>query len=162
MEAQRASQGDPRREVGLALRADRRRRGESQRAYATARALSRHVLARAEVDAGSLRLDAVQALLDGTGFELVLLPVGTPRPVVDWDPTDLRARTRTGARFPAHRQVRECGGGPMWWWYHEVLGARGFGPQPRWTAEGFVPLEGTRYGKEPRPYAEGEPPRWPG
>lgn len=37
----------------------------------------------------------------------------------------------------------------------------GDGPQPEWTAEGFTPPEGTRYGREPRPYEEGEGPRWP-
>lgn len=119
------------------------------------------MLAKAEVDAGTLRLDAVLDLLDGTGYELTVLPVAEDRPDVAWDETDLLATTRSGSRFPAHRKVRESRGGPVWWFYHEYLGSRGFGPPPAWTAEGFIPPEGTRYGKEPRPYAEGEEPRWP-
>lgn len=151
----------PRRDVGLALRADRRRRGLSQRGYAAARALGRETLARAEVDAGALRLDALLTLLDGTGFELAVVPVEENRPDVTWDETDLRATTRSGSRFPAHRKVRESRAGPLWWYYHEYLGNRGLGPPPAWTAEGFIPPAGTRYGKKPRPYVEGEEPRWP-
>ncbi len=151
----------PRRDVGLALRADRRRRGLSQRGYAVARAIGRGTLARAEVDAGTLRLDDLLALLEGTGYELAVLPAGEERPDVAWDETDLRATTRSGSRFPPHRKVRESRAGPLWWYYHEYLGNRGFGPPPAWTAEGFVPPAGTRYGRRPRPYAEGEGPRWP-
>jgi hypothetical protein len=156
----RPEQG-PRRDVGLALRADRRRRGLSQRAYATSRSLSRQVLARAEVDAGDLRLSLLLDLLDGTGFELAVLPTDPTRPAVDWERTDLLAATRSGSRFPAHRAVRQSPRGPIWWVYHEMLGSRGFGPQPQWTAEGFIPPQGTRYGKMPRPYEDGEGPRWP-
>ncbi|GAA1163526.1 hypothetical protein GCM10009584_00540 [Ornithinimicrobium humiphilum] len=151
----------PRRDVGLALRADRRRRGLSQRAYAATRGISRDRVAQAEVDAGSLRLADVLVLLEGTGYELVVLPVGSERPDVAWDETDLRATTRVGSRFPAHRRVRRSRGGPMWWIYHEQLGNRGYGPQPGWTAEGFEIPPGTVYGKKPRPYVEGEGPRWP-
>lgn len=112
------------------------------------------------MDAGSLSLGSLVELLEGTGFELAVLPAGT-RCHVEWDTTDIEARTRSGSRFPANRKVRESRRGPLWWHYHEMLGNRGFGPQPRWTAEGFVPPEGTRYGKKPRPYEEGEGPRWP-
>lgn len=150
-----------RREVGLALRADRRRRGQSQRAYAAARGIGRETLARAEVDAGGLRLEALLIMLEGTGFELAVLPADTERQRTEWDPTDLAATTRSGSRFPPHREVRESSRGPVWWWYHEVLGSRGFGERPGWTAEGFQPPPGTRYGKKPRPRAEGEEPRWP-
>lgn len=149
-----------RRDVGLALRAHRRELAQSQRGYARRRGLSRDVLARAEVDAGRLSLEVVTCLLKSTGFELAVVPVGRS-PHVDWDRTDLAARTRSGSRFPAHRQVRESVRGPVWWHYHEVLGNREFGMQPTWTAEGFIPPEGTRYGKQPRPYGEGEGPRWP-
>lgn len=148
------------REVGLALRAHRRERGESQRAYAAARQLSRELLARVEVDAGAASLSTVGALLDGTGFELAIVPVGVDRPRPEWDETDLRAKTRSGSRFPAHREVRGTDG-PLWWWYHEYLGSRRYGQAPRWTAEGFLPREGTRYGKKPKPRDEGEGPRWP-
>lgn len=149
-----------RRDVGLALRAHRRQRAQSQRAYARDRGLSRDVLARAEVDAGSLSLAALLSLLQGTGFELAVVPAGA-RPDVEWDRTDLEARTRSGSRFPANRQVRQSPRGPLWWLYHEMLGSREFRPPPVWTAEGFVPPEGTRYGKKPRPYEAGEGPRWP-
>lgn len=148
-------------EVGLALRADRRRRRQSQRAYAADRGLRREALARAEVDAGGLRLEALLALLEGTGFELAVVPAHADLPQVEWDRTDLEATTRSGSRFPPHRKVRESTGGPKWWWYHEVIGNRGFGKQPEWTAEGFIPPKGTRYGKKPQPYAEGEEQRWP-
>lgn len=156
----RPEQGAPL-EVGLALRADRRRQGQSQRAYAADRGISRDLLARAEVDASPIRLDSLLALLDGTGFALEVVPVDAGRPRVAWEPTDLRATTRRGSRFPPHREVRESAGGPLWWWYHEVLGSRDPGPLPRWTAEGFLPPPGTRYGPRPRPYADGEGPRWP-
>lgn len=149
-----------RREVGLALRADRRQRAQSQRAYARSRGLSRDVLARAEVDSGSLRIATVQSLLEGTGFILAVVPAGAG-PGVEWERTDLEARTRSGSRFPANRAVRESRSGPLWWHYHEMLGAREPGPQPRWTAEGFIPPEGTRYGKKPQPYTDGEALRWP-
>ncbi|GGK82075.1 hypothetical protein GCM10011509_33260 [Ornithinimicrobium pekingense] len=113
------------------------------------------------MDAGGLRLDAVMQLLEGTGFGLAVVRTDQAPPAIGWDLTDLEARTRRGSRFPAHRQVRRSVRGPLWWHYHEVLGGRGLGPQPAWTAEGFIPPEGTRYGKEPRPYEEGEGPRWP-
>lgn len=160
MTRQRPAAG-ARRDVGLALRADRRRRGQSQRAYAAERRLNRDALARAEVDAGAIRLDQLLEMLDGTGYQLAVLPADADRPPVDWDRTDVEATTRSGSRFPPHRRVRESPGGPMWWWYHEVMGRRGSGPEPSWTAEGFVPPPGTRYGRAPRPSAEGEGPRWP-
>lgn len=146
-------------QVGLALRADRRRRGQSQRDYAKERSLSRDTLARAEVDASAMRLESIVRLLAGTGFELSVRPVSDNRHP-GWDVTDLEARTRAGARFPAHRVVKESRWGPRWWEYHELYGNRGLGPRPRWTAEGFVPPPGTRYGKEPTPGPDGGP-RWP-
>lgn len=171
----------PRRDIGLALRADRRRRGKSQRAYAEERSISRKVLATVEVDAGAASLACLVALLEGTGFELTVSRVESPehdsaqldsaqlentrlesaQPEPEWDPTDLDAFTRSGSRFPAHRPVRRSAGGPLWWWYHEMLGSRGDGPQPGWTAEGFTPPPGTRYGKKPRSREEGEGSRWP-
>lgn len=118
------------------------------------------MLATAEVDAGRIRLDSVLALLDGTGYALAVVPADEPLGEVDWELTDLAARTRSGSRFPPHRRVRESDG-PLWWWYHEVLGNRRPGQMPTWTAEGFARPPGTRYGKKPRPYEPGEPPRWP-
>jgi hypothetical protein len=153
-------QGGPRRDVGLALRAARRRVGQSQRAYADERGLSRKVLSTAEVDAGRLSLASLLRLLDGTGFELAVVPSESAGADMGWEPSDLAALTRSGSRFPAHRAVRESDG-PLWWWYHEVLGRRRSGERPRWTAEGFEPPPGTRYGKKPRPYEDGEEPRWP-
>lgn len=151
------------RAVGLALRAHRRVVGQSQRAYAAGRGLSRSLLARAEVDASSMSLETVRGLLAETGFELVVAPVGGSPDDVEWDHFDLVARTRSGSKFPAHRKVKEAPQGPQWWWYHEVLGSRGEArpEQPRWTAEGFVPPPGTRYG---RPAKGDTPPgerRWP-
>ncbi|WP_161965135.1 hypothetical protein [Ornithinimicrobium cerasi] len=153
-----------RREVGLALRADRRRRGQSQRAYAAARGLSRAALARAEVDAGGVRLESLLWLLRGTGYELVVVPADQARPPTAWEPTDLEATTRSGSRFPPHREVRESRDGPTWWWYHEVLGNRGDRgdwQRPGWTAEGFTPPPGTRYGRKPRPRDDDDGATWP-
>lgn len=147
-------------QVGLALRADRRRLGQSQRAYAASRSISRDVLARAEVDASSFRLDTVTRLLTGTGFELMVAPTGSGILGPWWDRTDVEARTRGGARFPAHREVRQTPWGPQWWVYHELVGRRGDGPRPRWSAEGFTPPPGTRYGKVPTLGEDGRP-RWP-
>lgn len=146
-------------QVGLALRADRRRRGQSQRDYAKERSLSRDTIARAEVDASAMRLETIVRLLKDTGFELTVRAVSDDGHPV-WDVTDLEARTRSGARFPAHRAVQESRWGPRWWEYHELYGNRGLGPRPRWTAEGFTPPPGTRYGKEPTPGPDGGP-RWP-
>lgn len=150
------------RAVGLALRAHRRVVGQSQRAYAAARGLSRSMLARAEVDASSMSLETVRRLLETTGFELLVAPVGGSPDEVEWDPFDLVASTRAGSRFPAHRRVKEATEGPVWWWYHEVLGSRGGARpiQPRWTTEGLVPPPGTRYGRPPKDTPPGER-RWP-
>ncbi|WP_392543077.1 hypothetical protein [Oryzobacter telluris] len=59
-------------EVGLAIRADRRRLGLSQRAYATRRQLSAALVARLETRAGDLKLADVIRGLDGTQFALCL------------------------------------------------------------------------------------------
>ncbi|GAA5167634.1 hypothetical protein GCM10011366_23730 [Ornithinimicrobium tianjinense] len=159
--ARRRPEDGPRRDVGLALRADRRRRGQSQRAYADQRELSPKVLATAEVDAGSLSLASLLHLLQGTGYALAVVPSDHAATAeTQWEPTDLVATTRSGSRFPPHREVRESDG-PLWWWYHEMMGRRGSGRRPGWTAEGFTPPPGTRYGKKPRPTEEDEPPRWP-
>lgn len=147
-------------QVGLALRADRRHRGQSQRTYAAERGLSRDRLARIEVDASGFRLDAIVAFLEGTGFELAILPVSAGGPDPWWDLTDVLARTRVGGRFPAHREVKRTRWGPAWYDYHERLGNRGLGPQPKWSAEGFTPPPGTRYGKVPTLGDDGRP-RWP-
>lgn len=147
-------------QVGLALRADRRRRDQSQRAYAAARGLSRPALARAEVDASHLTLAAAVRLLVDTGFELAVIPVTDQQPEAWWDPTDVLARTRDGRRFPANRAVSPSPWGPAWWVYHELVGNRGDGPRPHWSAEGFEPLPGTRYGKKPTLGEDGRA-RWP-
>jgi len=147
--------------VGLALRADRRRLNQSQRAYAVSRQISRDVLARAEVDASGMRLDTITKLLEGTGYDVVVVPTGWDILGPWWDLTDTEARTRGGGRFPAHREVKESpAGGPHWYQYHEVLGRRGDGTRPRWSAEGFTPPPGTRYGKVPTLGEDGRA-RWP-
>lgn len=65
-------------EVGLALRAHRRRLRLSQRDYAAARGYSRATLGRLESAAGRHRLDDVVAALDGTGFALYVGRAPTP------------------------------------------------------------------------------------
>jgi hypothetical protein len=89
------------REVGLVLRAHRRELGKSQRAYAATRRVSRGMLARAEVDASSLTLGAAASLPEGSAFTLAVVPADAERPPVDWEPTDLVARTR---REPVPRE----------------------------------------------------------
>lgn len=147
-------------QMGLALRAHRRALGVSQRAYALTRGLSKSLMGRVERDAGRVSLRTAAELLAGTGFVLAVVREDEA-PDTRWDETDLLARTRAGARFPAHREVRSSRYGPRWWTYHEEFGYRADGPRPVWTAEGFTPPPGTRYGKRPRPRQEGEGPRWP-
>ncbi|GAA4407245.1 hypothetical protein GCM10023168_23080 [Fodinibacter luteus] len=59
-------------EVGLAVRADRRRLGMSQRAYAAHRGLTLSAVIRLESAAGGMKLADVVAALDGTAFVLCL------------------------------------------------------------------------------------------
>lgn len=147
-------------QVGLALRAVRRGRGWSQRRLATELGVSQSAVGRMEAQAGVVSLDGVAAFLARVGLSLAVVD-GDGAPLDRWEETDLLARDRRGRRFPAHRKVRRSTYGPRWWEYHEYFGSRPEGPRPEWTAEGFVPPEGTRYGKPPRPYTEGEGPRWP-
>lgn len=123
-------------QVGLALRAHRRKVGRSQREYAAERGIGRAQLAKMEMDASGVTLGAVMRVLEGTGYRLAVVPVDAV-PSIDWDHTDLEARTRKGRRFPANRLVRRSPHGPEWWWYHEVLGSGDCGDQPTWSAEGF-------------------------
>lgn len=136
-------------QVGLALRAHRRQLGQSQRAYAADRGMSRAQLARMEHDASGVKLGDIAEVLEGTGYRLAVVPVDAA-PDVEWDPTDLQARTRDGRRFPANRTVQRSIYGPDWWVYHEMMGTGTCGPRPKWTAQGFVPEPGTRFGPKPR------------
>lgn len=145
-------------QVGLALRGHRRELGQSQRAYAAARGMSRSQLARMEHDASGMKLGDVADALEGTGYCLAVVPVDAT-PDMDWDPTDLEARTRDGHRFPANRLVKQSTYGPYWWVYHEMMGTGRCGPKPAWTAEGFEPGPGTRFGPKPR-HGLGIPPRF--
>lgn len=147
-------------QVGLALRAFRRSRGWSQRALAAELGMAQSVLARMERRAGEAPLQLVLDVLREAGFALVLVD-DRGQVVTDWEPTDLVAADRAGRRFPAHREVRTSKHGPRWWLFHEYFGTGKCGPQPGWTAEGFTPPEGTRFGRVPRPAQEGEGPRWP-
>ncbi|MBT9256378.1 helix-turn-helix domain-containing protein [Phycicoccus sp. MAQZ13P-2] len=73
-------------EVGLALRAHRRRLGLGQRAYARHRGWSVSHVARLETRAGDLRLADVLAALGPTGYCLALCHKGTdPDPEPDPD-----------------------------------------------------------------------------
>ena len=145
-------------QVGLALRGHGRELGPSQRAYAAARGMSRSQLARMEHDASGMKLGDVADALEGTGYCLAVVPVDAT-PDMDWDPTDLEARTRDGHRFPANRLVKPSKYGPYWWVYHEMMGTGRCGPKPVWTAEGFEPGPGTRFGPKPR-HGLGIPPRF--
>ena len=147
-------------QVGLALREVRRGRGWSQRRLAAELGVSQSVIGRMERRAETAPLASVSALLARVGLALAVID-GEGTVLDTWEPTDLLARDRGGRRFPAHRTVLRSKHGPRWWEYHEYFGSRPEGPQPRWTAQGFTPPEGARYGKKPRPYEEGEAPRWP-
>lgn len=98
-DAKDADHPDVSRQVGLALRAHRRELGQSQRAYAAERQISRAQLARMEHDASGVKLGDVADALEGTGYCLAVVPVDAG-PTVDWDPTDLEARTRDGRGIP--------------------------------------------------------------
>lgn len=147
-------------QVGLALRAVRRSRGWSQRRLAAELGVPQSAVGRMECHADAVSLDGVAAFLQRVGLTLAVVDADGVV-MKDWDETDVLARDRRGRRFPAHRAVRRSTHGPRWWEYHEYFGSRPEGPRPEWTAEGFRPPDGTRYGKPPRPYAEGEGPRWP-
>lgn len=150
-------------QVSLVLRAYRRKRGLSQRAFAEAVRVPQSTVARLERSAVTCPIDTVIDLLAATGHTLgVVDAVGEL--VAHWSSTDRQARDRSGRRFPAHREVRPVVPGglrPMWWTLHEFLGTGECGPQPRWTAEGCPVPDGARFGKEPRPCAPGEGPRFP-
>lgn len=150
-------------QVGLAPRAYRREHGLSQRALAELVGVPQATIARIERSALSSGFGTVVSLLARTPYSLAVVDADG-HPVTAWDATDLRARDRSGRRFPADREVRKlrvvAAGGPQWWVFHEFLGTGPCGPQPEWTAEGFVAPAGTRYGRKPRPRAPGERPGW--
>lgn len=150
-------------QVGLVLRAHRRQRGLSQRAFAAAVGIPKSTVARSERSAAECSLGTIVALLGATEHSLGIVD-RDGRQVALWESTDLRARDRSGRRFPAHREVRPVRRGdlaPVWWTLHEYLGTGDCGPQPEWTAEGFNASGGTRFGKVPRPFAPGQGARWP-
>lgn len=148
-------------QVGLALRSYRRANGLSQRALAQAVDVPPATVARLERSALSCSLATIVKLLAATGHSLGVVDA-EGQPVTEWDTTDLRARDRSGRRFPANRKVKpmpvRAAGGPQWWLYHEFFGTGECGPQPEWTAEGFS--SSARFGRKPRPRAPGEQPRW--
>lgn len=145
-------------EVGLALRATRRRLRLSQRAYAALRGWSTSRLARLESGAERLRLGDVVDALEGTEYRLALCrrPVtgpsppspGTPSPAGAalpvpvppdaWPRAELLARVRDGGRrFPGHRDTEQIDFPPGWWWNTEATRI-GTVP-PHWSAP--VPWE---------------------
>jgi transcriptional regulator with XRE-family HTH domain len=150
-------------QVGLALRAFRRSKGWSQRAFAREVGVPASTVARVERSASGASLTLVLCLLEATGHTLGVVDA-TGAPASGWAETDLVARDRAGRRFPAHREVRPVRPGsirPLWWTLHEYLGTGECRPQPSWTAEGFPVPDGTRFGREPRPWRPGDAPRWP-
>jgi hypothetical protein len=137
-------------EVGLAVRADRRRLRLSQRAYARRRGWPLSRVARLEAAAGGMKLGEVATALEGTPFVLALCrrPDGSgppddasdgaaalPVPVTppDWDRTELIARVRGDRRrFPAHHDTEQTDYPPTWWWYAEST--RAGTVAPHWYA----------------------------
>lgn len=135
--------------VGLALRADRRASGDSQRAYAERRGWSKTHQHRLETNAASLRLGQVMDALQATGYELAIareneeLPVqngpdaqlvGPGRRVwpTDWPDHELIGRDRAGRRFPADREIRRVSSLPNWWIWRHATDIRA--AKPTWTA----------------------------
>lgn len=150
-------------QVGLVLRAYRRERGLSQRAFAEEVRVTQPTVARLERSAEMCSLGTISRLLAATGHTLGVVDADGAL-VTRWSATDLQARDRAGRRFPAHRDVRQVPPGglsPLWWTLHEFLGTGACGPQPTWTAEGFRHPDGTRFGRRPRPCLPGEGPRFP-
>lgn len=122
-------------QVGLALRMDRDAAGESQRAYAERRGVSRDMIRRAEGGGtGRQSLDTVRNLLAGTGFELAVIRSGSPasRPSDEIDPERLVAKDLAGRALPAHLPIELAPNpGMVWlfrnggWWTKKVA--------PAWT-----------------------------
>jgi hypothetical protein len=140
-------------EVGLALRADRRRLGLSQRGYAEHRGRTPSAVARLETAALDMKVADVVAALEGTPFMLCLchrpvtepaaadaLPAPRaastePRPVhpAFWPRAELIARVRGGRRrFPAHHEAAQVSSGPPWWW--DAESTRAGAKPPNWYA----------------------------
>ncbi|PYF99003.1 Helix-turn-helix domain-containing protein [Georgenia satyanarayanai] len=149
-------------QIGLALRAYRRDQGLSQRGLAELVGVPQPTIARLERSPLASSLRTVTSLLATAGYVLAVVDTDG-QPVGAWSMTDLRARDRSGRRFPAHHEVRSVRPGslhPRWWVFHEEMGTGECGPQPTWTAEGspfprFRPYRGERL-----TYAPGEERRW--
>lgn len=130
-------------EIGLAVRADRRRARLSQRAYALRRGFTSAFVARLETRAADLKLGDVVRALEGTAFVLRLChrtpegdDAGGQVGVVDpgfWPRTDLLARTRDSSRrFPPHHPTEQVTRPPLWWWNREATWA--YAKEPNWYA----------------------------
>lgn len=147
-------------QVGLVVRAYRRRRRLSQRAFARELGMPQSTLARLERSADRSSLRTVLAVLAATDHTLGIVDADG-EPVAVFDSTDLEALDRGDRRFPAHRDVVALPPGsmrPMWFMLKEYFSG---GTEPGWTAEGFPVPEGTRLGRTPRPREPGEGPRFP-
>ncbi len=145
-------------EVGLAVRADRRRLRLSQRAYARRRRWPLSRVVRLEAGAGGMKLAEVVSALDSTEYVLAVCrrPDGGPPPddasdgaaalpvpvaPREWGRSELIARVRgEGRRFPAHHDTEQADYPPTWWWYAEATRAGSVAPHwyaPRpWTRPG--------------------------
>ncbi|WP_146132992.1 helix-turn-helix domain-containing protein [Knoellia remsis] len=77
--------------IGQALRRDRLRHRESQRAYAERRGFSDSQLARLESRAGDMALGTVLAALAETAYGLAIVPLG-PRPTLSLNPISCEGR----------------------------------------------------------------------
>ncbi len=138
------------REVGLAVRAHRRRLRLGQRGYARRRGWSSSHVARLEARAGVLKLSDVLTALEPTDYCLALChrpgtttpdpeapaPAGAlPVPVAatHWPRDELVALVRDGSRrFPAHHDTGQVTYPPTWWWYAEST--RAGSVRPHWYA----------------------------
>ncbi len=128
-------------EVGLAVRADRRRLRLSRRAYATRRRWPLSRVVRLEAGAGGMTLAEVVSALDGTEYVLAVCrrPDGGPPPddasdgaaalpvpvaLPEWGRSELIARVRgEGRPFPAQHDTEQTAHPPIWWWYAEATRA---------------------------------------
>ena len=129
----------------LALRAERRRLGLSQRGLAELVGVSSSAIGRLETAPGSTSLDRVLDVLRMTGLDLVLVRRSPgddtdqtdtdqtdaetgPKPVTrgEWSAADLFARDLRGRRYPGHGTTSRSDRPPRW------LPPNDGGWDPRW------------------------------
>ncbi|MEO7070784.1 MAG: hypothetical protein ABI131_09865 [Nostocoides sp.] len=98
--------------VGLAVRAGRRRLGQSQRGFAGQLGLGRGVVERLETNPSTVPFGTVVSVLREAGFELGVVTGDGSRLLApgDFASSEFIARDWGGRRFPAHAEVSRADG----------------------------------------------------